>query len=138
VQPFVAGTQMLFQQSSAPTGWTKLTNHNDKALRIVSGTAGSSGSVPFSTLFSRTNTDNYTLTTGLMPSHGHVISGWMYGQASTDPSNVVNGSVVGGGSGNAGNIQCSIGAENQGGNGPHSHGLDMRVAYVDCIIGLKN
>jgi hypothetical protein len=46
---FPQGTSMLFQQTSAPTGWTKQTTHNDKALRIISGTVGTGGSVAFST-----------------------------------------------------------------------------------------
>jgi hypothetical protein len=46
---FPSGTSMLFQQTSAPTGWTKQTTHNDKALRIISGTVGTGGSVAFST-----------------------------------------------------------------------------------------
>ncbi len=33
----------VFYQSSAPTGWTKITTHNDKALRVVSGTGGGFG-----------------------------------------------------------------------------------------------
>jgi hypothetical protein len=48
---FASGTAMLFVQSSAPTGWTKSTTHNDKALRVVSGAASSGGSVAFSTAF---------------------------------------------------------------------------------------
>jgi hypothetical protein len=42
---------MLFQQTSAPTGWTKSTTHNNKALRIVSGSASSGGSNAFTTAF---------------------------------------------------------------------------------------
>jgi outer membrane usher protein FimD/PapC len=42
---------MLFVQTAAPTGWTKSTSHDNKALRIVSGTAGSGGSVAFTTVF---------------------------------------------------------------------------------------
>ena len=38
-----AGTTMLFYQSVAPTGWTKLTSQNNKALRVVSGTGGGTG-----------------------------------------------------------------------------------------------
>jgi len=34
---------MLFAQSSAPTGWSKSTSHNNKALRVVSGSGGGSG-----------------------------------------------------------------------------------------------
>ena len=57
---FPSGTKMLFQQTSAPTGWTKVTSNVDnKALRVVSGTAGSGGSNAFSnTLGSRALTAN--------------------------------------------------------------------------------
>ena len=34
---------VLFYNSSAPTGWTKVTTQNNKALRVVSGTGGVSG-----------------------------------------------------------------------------------------------
>lgn len=47
---FASGTKMLFQQTTAPTGWTKDTTHDDKALRVVTGTASSGGTNPFSTL----------------------------------------------------------------------------------------
>jgi len=46
-----SGTAMLFQQTTAPTGWTKVTTHNDKALRVVSGTVSSGGTSAFSTAF---------------------------------------------------------------------------------------
>jgi hypothetical protein len=48
---FPSGTVMLFVQTAAPTGWTKSVTHDNKALRIVSGTAGSGGSVAFTTAF---------------------------------------------------------------------------------------
>ena len=48
-QAFASGTLMLFQQTSAPTGWTKQTTHNDKALRVVSGSCSSGGTTAFST-----------------------------------------------------------------------------------------
>lgn len=66
-----SGTVMLFVQTAAPTGWTKSTTHNDKTLRIVSGTASNGGSVAFSTLFGRTATDAHTLTTTQIPAHTH-------------------------------------------------------------------
>ena len=43
VDPFPSGTVMVFYQASAPTGWTKSTSHNDKALRVVSGNGGGNG-----------------------------------------------------------------------------------------------
>lgn len=48
---FPAGTVLPFAQTTAPTGWTKSTTHNDKIPRIVSGSASSGGSTPFSTVF---------------------------------------------------------------------------------------
>ena len=48
---FASGTKLAFQQNTAPTGWTKNVTHNDKAMRVVSGNAGSGGSVAFTTAF---------------------------------------------------------------------------------------
>jgi hypothetical protein len=48
---FPSGTAMLFVQTAAPTGWTKSTTHDNKALRVVSGTASTGGSVAFTTAF---------------------------------------------------------------------------------------
>lgn len=46
-----AGTVGVFHQSAAPTGWTKLTVHNNKALRAVSGSISDGGSVDFTAAF---------------------------------------------------------------------------------------
>ena len=72
--PFAAGTVMLFYQSTAPTGWTKQTVQNDKVLRVVSGASGGAagGVQAFSTVFGRTATDNFTLSTTNIPYHTHL------------------------------------------------------------------
>ena len=44
---FPSGTKLLFQQNTAPTGWTKSTTHDNKALRIVSGNVTTGGTVAF-------------------------------------------------------------------------------------------
>ena len=64
-QAFPSGTVMLFQQTNAPTGWTKVTSGvNNKSLRVVSGTVGSGGNVAFTTAFgSRGITANAANTT---------------------------------------------------------------------------
>ena len=47
-----AGTVAIFRQSSAPSSWTKDTsNHNNRCLRCVTGTASSGGNVAFTTAF---------------------------------------------------------------------------------------
>lgn len=51
-----SGTYMLFDSTNAPTGWTKNTTHNDKALRLVSGSVSTGGSSSFSTVLSSSRT----------------------------------------------------------------------------------
>jgi hypothetical protein len=59
-----AGTAMIFKQTSAPTGWTKVTTDNDAALRVVSGTAGTGGTAGFTSVFaSRTPAGSISSTT---------------------------------------------------------------------------
>ena len=48
-QVIPTGTKMTFQQTAAPTGFTKATTYNDYSMRIVSGAVSTGGSVAFST-----------------------------------------------------------------------------------------
>lgn len=75
VDALPTGTKMLFQQTTAPTGWTKDTANDNKALRIVSGTAGTGGSIAFTTAFGSQNVGDTTLTTAQIPVHSHTFSG---------------------------------------------------------------
>lgn len=139
VSPFPPGTRMLFQQSTAPTGWTKDTTVNDKALRVVSGAVGSGGSVAFSTLFGRTATDGTTLTVAQMPSHGHVMNVGKTGvenQISTDGP-YLHASYTSLSAGSSSDVTINNSVQANGGNGSHTHGLDLRLAYVDIIIATK-
>jgi len=158
-----AGTSMLFVQTAAPTGWTKSTVHNNKALRVVSGAASSGGSVAFTTAFASqavTGTvASYTLTTADIPSHNHSASssvsdpghahsytaggasGFAY-QAGFSAANSSNpfGATTGG-SGTGVSVSTSIG--NTGGGGGHAHGfsapnINLAVQYVDVIIAVKD
>lgn len=128
VSSFPAGTAMLFVQTAAPTGWTKSTTHNDKALRIVSGAASSGGTTAFSTVFAAGRTsDATTLTTAQMPSHTH-------------------SQTIGLSASNAYSVTCNSGPGNgavatgsTGGGGSHTHGLPtFAVQYVDVIIATKD
>jgi hypothetical protein len=79
VVTFASGTKMTFYQSAAPTGWTQNTDNNDKALRVVSGTGGSTGGThaltsPPSNSHTHTNDLSaaaHTLTTAQLSSHTH-------------------------------------------------------------------
>ena len=92
---FPAGTRMIFQQTSAPTGWTKVTSGiNNHALRVVSGTAGSGGNVAFSSAFA---------TRGINASAGNTTAG---GNVSSSAGNTTAG----------GNVSVSVANATQGGN----------------------
>ena len=147
IDPFPSGTLMLFQQTSAPSGWTKQTTHNDKALRVVSGSVGSGGSSAFTTAFGTPtvtgtiagSTGSHTLSTAEMPSHNHSYTQragsstirWDTFSNSTSVTSYNSGSTTG----------------STGGGGSHSHSLSatfsggsaaINVQYVDLIIASKN
>ena len=150
---FASGTLMLFQQTSAPTGWTKQTTHDNKALRVVSGAASSGGSVAFTTAFaSQTPSGNVTinavsgsagsttLTTPQIPSHSHTVP--IGGQA--NQNNYAGSGFQ--------NIFGSRSTSSVGGGGSHSHpfsfssgsgsfsgsAINLAVQYVDLIIASKD
>lgn len=123
-----SGTKQLFVQTAAPTGWTKDTTHDNKALRVVSGTAGSGGSDAFTTTFgSGKTTAAHTLTTSEMPSHNHSVGfGNVYQTGNTI-----------GGTSNPVSRSTSTGSE--GGGGSHSHNLSgFDLQYVDVIVATKD
>lgn len=132
---FPSGTKMLFQQTAAPTGWTKVTaSVNDKALRVVSGTVGSGGTDAFSTCFSSSKTtESHTLTAAQsgMPSHSHTIS---------DPlaRDVLNthGRPTGSGAGWGATATDSVSAQNA--SSGHSHDVTLDLQYLDVIVATKD
>jgi hypothetical protein len=65
-----AGSVMPFGQTTAPTGWTKSTTHDDKALRAVSGTGGGNGGT---TGFGSSVALSHSHTTSSDGSHTHVM-----------------------------------------------------------------
>ena len=149
VDAFPSGTKMLFQQTSAPTGWTKDTTHNNKALRVVSGTAGSGGTSSFTTIFAnRTSSStaaggtvgSRTLSVSQMPSHNHTLLGRNnagadgnlneFGDTHQPQTRSNTTSILYNGGSGSHNHSFS--------GSSHSHTLDMRVQYVDLIIATKN
>jgi hypothetical protein len=131
-----AGTAMLFAQTSAPTGWTKSTAHNNKALRVVSGAASSGGSVAFTTAFASQSVagtvGSTVLTTSQIPSHTHSLS-----------ATPIVGSGFGytGSTGVTGATQTATGSA--GGGLGHDHtftgtAINLAVQYVDVIIATKD
>lgn len=143
-EPFPSGTSMLFQQTAAPTGWTKQTAHNDKAIRLTTGTVGTGGSSAFTTAFGTPsvaggtvsgnpttnqsvtagnlavsisgNISNTTLTTSQIPSHEHTTA---LGAGGTNHFAIVNASTN-----TQGTTFYNLGG-NTGGGGSHNHGHNL-------------
>jgi hypothetical protein len=151
---FDSGTVMLFAQTTAPTGWTKLTNLDNYALRVVSGSASTGGSVAFTTAFaSQTpagsvsiNTSGLsagatTLSTSQIPSHTHGVGNtgqdaqptrlvFLNGDANTNPA--LNTTATGGGGSHSHSISGSATGSFTG------TAINLAVQYVDVIRASKN
>ena len=138
-----SGTKMLFAQSSAPTGWTKSTTNNDRALRVVSGNSGGNqggGTRNFSALFTNTrDTGGRGLNVDQLPSHRHWVS-----RAPIDDNNQSQwntntqefGLMSDAGSYSASDQERSVGRNTAytGEGDTHDHDMDLRVRYLDVII----
>lgn len=137
---FSTGTRLIFQQTTAPVGWTKESSstYNNAALRFVTGSASTGGSVDFTTAFaSQTPTGtvgNTTLTLAQIPAHTHDAN--PLGNNNNDsaaPPSASTGGAVG----------ASFSTTSAGGGQSHTHTLTMNainlaVKYADAIIAQKD
>lgn len=142
----------IFFESAAPTGWVKLTTHNNKALRVVSGTGGGFGSggssgpggspftdtfntIPVSGSVTTTGTvGNHTLSVAELPSHSHR-AGSAIG-INPQPGSGVNGRDTN----TSGPVTQAVGGGNahnhpfSGLASPWSASINMNLSYVDVIL----
>ena len=126
---FASGTRMSFQQTAAPTGWTKDTTAaiNDSILRFVTGSVTpSGGSVAFSTWNAQTATGGTTLTIAQMPAHTH-------GYPETTTSGAAGAS-----SGRPVSNFVTVQTQSTGGSGSHDHPLTQNIKFYDFIIAAKD
>ena len=160
-----SGTKMLFQQTSAPTGFTKLTTHNNKALRVVSGTASTGGTNSFTNAFNSSKTvsgttgtssvtisgttASHTLTVDEIPSHTHTHPGWTMSEGIRHQDGTDRIPQRGDQGSQSGTYTFSSTGGSQGHthnisvtSGSHSHSFsdtfNLDVQYVDLIIAQKD
>ena len=146
VSSFPSGTKMFFQQSSAPTGWTKDTsNNNNSALRIVTGNVSSGGSNNFTTAFNSSrgtsggSVSNHTLSQAQIPSHRHRVD--TYNEWSTTYGSYT--SQGGYRQAHRGGTRYPPWTQSIGSGNAHNHGfsnpsINLNVKYVDVIMCTKN
>ena len=133
-------TVMVFHQSAAPTGWTKLTasgtgtdSVNNICLRCVTGniTDGVGGTVAMTTAFTSQSVASHVIPSNQMPSHTHGIS------VPKPLQCAVNGGPVCHTCGFQ--CMCSPTSTATGGTAGHTHtAIDLAVKYVDVIIADKD
>jgi hypothetical protein len=151
---FPTGTRMSFQQTAAPTGWTKDTTAaiDNSAMRLVTGSVVNGGSVNFTTAFaSQTpagsvtitavsgSAGNTTLTTPQIPSHTHPSRADGTSAAAPIQPGVLGANF---------RVNTSFVTGDTGGDGAHSHpfsfssgsgtfsgsAINLAVKYYDFII----
>jgi threonine dehydrogenase-like Zn-dependent dehydrogenase len=150
-QEFPSGTRMSFQQTAAPTGWTKDTTAalDTSAMRIVIGTVGSGGTQGFTTAFaSQTPSGSVsitavsgtagatTLTTPQIPSHTHTaLRSTQPGQQGTPEGAIVetNSGSTGGDQSHTHPFSFSSGSGTFSGNA-----INLAVQYIDVIRATKD
>ena len=132
------GTVMSFFQATAPAGWTQVTTHHNKALRVVGSTGGDSGgSVAFTSAFTSQAVSGWnsatTLTSAQIPAHTHSLSVYGTSGGGANPSGGGGGVITG----------MPITDAGTGGGGSHSHiftgtAINLAVQYIDIIIASKD
>lgn len=146
---FVTGTITVFNQTTAPTGWTKINTYDDCALRVVNGSVTTGGSLGFSSCMSNrtwsgtvtgdgeSTVGATTLTSAQIPSHTHLFrsenrnpaftvdnpaSGW--DQTTGSPSagvNIMSAPVT---------TQTAVPASGAaGGGGSHTHPVSLNLTF---------
>lgn len=144
-----SGSITVMKVNTPPTGWTKTNTFNLHALRVVSGTVSSGGTVDYTSAFTTLSTTvssstassgGTSLTLDQIPIHNHVYntaSGTQVMSTVVPPNSSSLGPVA---------IPGTTGSPGPGsGTNAHSHPitapvsnidgtLDMRVKYVDTIL----
>jgi hypothetical protein len=136
---FASGTIMTFGNSTAPTGWTKGSTHDNKAMRLVTGTPSTGGSVGFTTAFA-----------------SQTPAGTVSGTPSLSATVSQNGWGVDAGTSSSGRLITSTGGSNPSGTGTATgagtlsisantwsgsftgSAINLAVNYVDMILATKD
>ena len=157
------GTAWSFHQTTAPTGWAKVTTHNNTALRVVGpgNGGGSGGAISFTSAFPNSTkpisapvsgsngVNGYAVSIPQIASHNHG-NGGSISLSGVPAAFNPDGSFAGwngGDVGRAGGWNRTAGGTSggQGGGAGHSHSassgsysfsgsIDLRIRYIDVIL----
>jgi len=141
---FPTGTRMIFQQTAAPTGWTKVADaaYENAALRNTTGAVSTGGTAAFTTAFDartilQANLPDIDLTAESDGAHTHDVkysTGALGGGGATVVTAINSGGSV---TGTAGAASGGAHTHNVplGGSGT---AMDFDVKHVDTIVAVKD
>jgi len=154
---FVPGTLTFFQQSTAPTGWSKITTGADYTLRVVSGSGSTTikNSINFSTAMTDVTFTGTASSSGStssndadLPSHNHTVSMVTYGAQAT---HALKAGTVSPGTGVSDTLVLVPNAfDTNSSPGAHGHSISgsaipvtggpglFAVRYLDFILARRN
>lgn len=124
---FPSGTVMPFNQTAAPTGWTKLLTNDNKAFRCVTGNVGTGGTNSFTSQFTSINTGGTALTLANLFAHAHTTNAGVAQTAQIDEPDF-----------NFPRFTAGTDTSTVGSSTTHLHTADLAVAYVDLMLASKN
>lgn len=150
VQAFPSGTQLLFYQASAPTGWTKVTGIGNRVIKIVEDETGGTtgGSSNFSDVFKSLNTGSATgtvsgttsstkISINQMPAHNHSLELRDREERDEGKATPGGGAVTttatnntGGSQGHTHTFSATVSS--------HSHTVNLNVKYINVIVCKKD
>lgn len=157
--PFPAGTVMPFFQAAAPTGWTMVTTHNNKMLRVINTAGGGSGGSDSPILMNKVPSHTHAFTGDAVAAHTH---GFTTGNNSVDHTHLYSAPTGHWGSVSAGGVSLDVGAvsaasggqsqshthsgtTNSGGahtptgtNAANASAANWTPLYIDMILCSKN
>lgn len=148
-ESFPSGTQLLFYQAAAPTGWAIVPGIEESTVKIVSTGGGVlAGTTNFSDIFTELtsssvsggtisgSTDPTTLVVSQMPSHRHSFKSGgtesLSGADTTEGEYSRNGytSYEGGSDGHTHTFSATVSS--------HSHTVNLSVKYINVIVCKKD
>lgn len=144
---FDQGTNAIFFQSAAPSGWAKNTSHNNKALRVVTGTGGGNGgSNSFTSAFPSSkpvsgnfpisgSVGNRTLSNNMIPQHTHSNGGAV--TLSPGGGDVRSGGGWSRSTPGTGNNSTNASSHNHpfsSGSASFSTNVNLAVQYIDVLV----
>lgn len=146
---FESGTRTIFQQTTAPVGWTKETNaaYNDAAIKLTTSSVTTGGGDAFSTVFGAGKTTaGHSITQAELPNCSFPVTDPTHAHAQQSNTQLHNGGgngwqgndTLAGEGGTTGYAATGISVASGGSGTAHTHGLTLDMKYASFCVCQKD